>query len=64
MELALRDPRLSKRDPQIDAVPEAVRTILGHRMLGLDPPDHTRMRRSPEGQAGRTVSISVAASGP
>jgi cytochrome P450 len=45
VDAALRDPRLSKRDPGMDALPAAVRAVVGNQMLAKDPPDHTRLRR-------------------
>ncbi|MBC8093789.1 MAG: cytochrome P450, partial [Pseudonocardia sp.] len=45
VDAALRDPRLSKRAPGIDAMPPALRNFVAHQMLGMDPPDHTRLRR-------------------
>jgi cytochrome P450 len=40
---ALSDPRLSK-DPTHSAVPVRAEEYFGGTMLGLDPPDHTRLR--------------------
>ncbi len=45
VEAALRDPRLSERDPRVDALPPPMNRIIRHQMLGQDPPDHTRLRR-------------------
>ena len=45
VDAALRDPRLSKRDPQRDAMPPVVRAVVANQMLAQDPPDHTRLRR-------------------
>lgn len=45
VDLALRDPRLSKRVPHVDALPPPMNTIIRHQMLAQDPPDHTRLRR-------------------
>jgi cytochrome P450 len=45
VDLALRDPRLSKRRPQTAELPDAMGQILGRQLLAQDPPDHTRLRR-------------------
>jgi cytochrome P450 len=45
VDAALRDPRLSKRDPATDSMPPIVRAVVANQMLAQDPPDHTRLRR-------------------
>jgi cytochrome P450 len=46
---ALTDPRLSQAiqpPPQVnDPIPPDIGTTIGHHMLAVDPPDHTRLRR-------------------
>jgi cytochrome P450 len=45
---ALTDPRLSQaiQPPKVnDAIPPDIGAAIGHHMLAVDPPDHTRLRR-------------------